>query len=78
MTSTLRRHRPRCWRSWRPFIPRPDKLLPAFQNTFSSLISYIREHHIITIPSDVEPTLEETPPFDAGDDLCVDGSSGTV
>ena len=43
--------------------PAPDKLLPAFQGTFSSLIVYIREHHIITIPSDVEPTLEETPPF---------------
>ena len=43
--------------------PAPDKLLPAFQNTFSGLIAFIREHHIITIPSDVEPTLEETPPF---------------
>ena len=43
--------------------PAPDKLLPAFQNTFAGLISYIREHHIITIPSDVQPTLEETPPF---------------
>jgi len=43
--------------------PVPDKLLPAFQNTFSGLIAYIREHHIITIPSEVEPTLEETPPF---------------
>ncbi len=26
-------------------------------------ISFIRAHHIITIPSDVQPTLEETPPF---------------
>ncbi len=43
--------------------PAPDKLLPAFQSTFAGLISYIREHHIITIPSEVEPTLEETPPF---------------
>ncbi len=43
--------------------PPPDKLLPAFQNTFSGLIAYIRQHHIITIPSEVEPTLEETPPF---------------
>ena len=43
--------------------PAPDKLLPAFQNTFSSLIEFIHQHHIITIPSDVEPTLEETPPF---------------
>ncbi len=43
--------------------PAPDKLLPAFQNTFAGLIAYIREHHIVTIPSEVKPTLEETPPF---------------
>ena len=43
--------------------PAPDKLLPAFHNTFDSLISFIHTHHIITIPSDVQPTLEETPPF---------------
>jgi uncharacterized protein (DUF885 family) len=43
--------------------PTPDKLLSAFQNTFSSLIDFINTHHIITIPSKVEPTLEETPPF---------------
>ncbi len=43
--------------------PAPDDLLHAFQGTFDSLIAFIREHHIITIPSDVQPTLEETPPF---------------
>ncbi|MBS1823355.1 MAG: DUF885 domain-containing protein [Acidobacteria bacterium] len=43
--------------------PAPDKLLDAFHGTFDSLIAYIRAHHIITIPSDVQPTLEETPPF---------------
>jgi uncharacterized protein (DUF885 family) len=43
--------------------PAPDKLLPAFQDTFDSLIAFIRTNHIITIPSDVQPTLEETPPF---------------
>jgi uncharacterized protein (DUF885 family) len=43
--------------------PAPDKLLGAFQDTFASLISFINTHHIITIPSKVEPTLEETPPF---------------
>ncbi len=43
--------------------PAPDQLLPAFQSTFAGLIAFIREHHIITIPSEVEPTLEETPPF---------------
>ena len=43
--------------------PAPDKLLDAFQDTFASLITFIDTHHIITIPSKVEPTLEETPPF---------------
>ncbi len=43
--------------------PAPDQLLPTFHNTFNSLIGFIREKHIITIPSDVQPVLEETPPF---------------
>ena len=43
--------------------PAPDQLLGSFHNTFDDLISFIRTHHIITIPSDVQPTLEETPPF---------------
>jgi uncharacterized protein (DUF885 family) len=43
--------------------PAPDQLLNAFENTFTSLITFINAHHIITIPSTVEPTLEETPPF---------------
>ena len=43
--------------------PAPDKLLSTFNETFASLIDFITTHHIITIPSKVEPTLEETPPF---------------
>ena len=43
--------------------PAPDKLLQAFHDRFDSEVGYIRSHHIITIPSDVQPTLEETPPF---------------
>jgi uncharacterized protein (DUF885 family) len=43
--------------------PAPDQLLNAFHGTFDSLIAFIRANHIITIPSDVQPTLEETPPF---------------
>ena len=43
--------------------PDPDKLLLTFQDTFASLLSFIDTHNIITIPSKVEPTLEETPPF---------------
>jgi uncharacterized protein (DUF885 family) len=44
--------------------PAPDKLLQAFHDRFDSEIGFIRSHHIITIPSDVQPTLEETPPFE--------------
>ncbi len=43
--------------------PPPDQLLNTFHQTFDSLISFIRANHIITLPSDVQPTLEETPPF---------------
>ena len=43
--------------------PAPDKLLAAFQDTFSSFFEFIHDHKIITIPTTVEPTLEETPPF---------------
>jgi len=43
--------------------PAPDKLLSSFHDTFDSLITFIRAHNIITIPSEVQPTLEETPPF---------------
>jgi uncharacterized protein (DUF885 family) len=43
--------------------PAPDKLLAAFHARFASEIAFIRTHHIITIPSEVQPTLEETPPF---------------
>jgi uncharacterized protein (DUF885 family) len=43
--------------------PAPDQLLQSFRDTFDGLIHFIRDHHIVTIPSDVRPILEETPPF---------------
>lgn len=43
--------------------PATDQLLNAFRATFASLLDFIRAHHIVTIPSDVPPVLEETPPF---------------
>jgi hypothetical protein len=43
--------------------PAPDRLLQVFRDTFSNLITFIHDHHIIRIPSTVRPTLEETPPF---------------
>jgi uncharacterized protein (DUF885 family) len=44
--------------------PAPDHLLQAFHDRFDTEIAFIRSHHIITIPSDVQPVLEETPPFE--------------
>ncbi len=43
--------------------PRPDHLLQAFHDRFNSEIAFIQAKKIITIPSPVQPTLEETPPF---------------
>jgi len=43
--------------------PAPDHLLDAFRATFDGLDSFIRTHHIVTIPSTVRPIVEETPPF---------------
>jgi uncharacterized protein (DUF885 family) len=43
--------------------PAPDQLLASFRGTFDGLIAFIRAQHIITIPSEVRPTLQETPPF---------------
>ena len=44
--------------------PPPDQLLNTFHQTFDQLVGFIRANHIITIPSDVQPTLEDTPPFE--------------
>jgi uncharacterized protein (DUF885 family) len=43
--------------------PAPDQLMDAFRATFDGLVSFIRTHQILTIPSDVRPIVEETPPF---------------
>ncbi|HVU45540.1 MAG TPA: DUF885 domain-containing protein [Terracidiphilus sp.] len=43
--------------------PAPNQLLNSFRATFNSLADFIRAHHIVTIPSDVRPIVEETPPF---------------
>jgi uncharacterized protein (DUF885 family) len=43
--------------------PAPGQLLDAFRATFDGLVGFIRTHQIVTIPSDVRPIVEETPPF---------------
>jgi uncharacterized protein (DUF885 family) len=44
--------------------PAPDKLLDGFRDSFNAEIAFIQSHHIITLPSNVRPVLEETPPFE--------------
>lgn len=44
--------------------PPPDQLLQTFRSTLGGIIDFINEHHIVTIPSRVQPILEETPPFE--------------
>ena len=44
--------------------PAPDKLLDAFRDSFNAEIAFIQSHHVITLPSNVRPVLEETPPFE--------------
>jgi len=43
--------------------PEPAKLLNAYADLLGGLRSYIAEHKIMTIPSNDQPTMEETPPF---------------
>ncbi len=43
--------------------PDPAKLLDTFRGTLDGLVAFIKGKHIVTIPSDVRPILEETPPF---------------
>ncbi len=43
--------------------PAGDKLLQSFRDVLGGLRSFIESHHIITIPSQVPPIVEETPPF---------------
>jgi len=44
--------------------PAPGELMQTFRNTFDGLIAFINERHIITLPSERRPTLQETPPFE--------------
>jgi uncharacterized protein (DUF885 family) len=43
--------------------PAPAELLPTFRDVLASLRQFIAQKKIITIPSNVEPVVEETPPF---------------
>jgi uncharacterized protein (DUF885 family) len=43
--------------------PAPAHLLQSFRDTFQGLIQFIQQKHIVDIPSQVLPMVEETPPF---------------
>ncbi|MGZ4730609.1 MAG: DUF885 domain-containing protein [Terriglobales bacterium] len=43
--------------------PPADHLLQTFRDTLGGLRQFIEQHKIITIPSEVPPIVEETPPF---------------
>ena len=43
--------------------PVPGELMQTFRSTFDGLTAFINGRHIITLPSDRRPTLQETPPF---------------
>src|SRR5581483_8031926 len=43
--------------------PAPNKLLPTFRSVLGGMRDYIDTHHIVTLPSQRPPIVEETPPF---------------
>jgi hypothetical protein len=44
--------------------PDPANLLQAYADLLGGLRSYVADHHIMTIPSNDQPKMEETPPFE--------------
>ncbi|HZD92705.1 MAG TPA: DUF885 domain-containing protein [Candidatus Sulfotelmatobacter sp.] len=43
--------------------PAPDKLLQSFRDTLGGLRDFLAEHHVVGMPSQVLPIVQETPPF---------------
>jgi uncharacterized protein (DUF885 family) len=43
--------------------PAPDKLLQTFRDTLGGLKDYLQDRHIVKLPSQVLPIVQETPPF---------------
>ena len=74
----LTRFRPQCSKTWEKIIPLRDKLLDSFRATFTGLMQFIRAHSIVTIPSDIKPIVQETPPFMRATHVRQHGYSGTV
>src|SRR5947209_3688216 len=43
--------------------PTEDDLIPAARRTIEKIRQFLVDHHIVTIPSEVRPTVLETPPY---------------
>ena len=43
--------------------PAPGKLLQTFRDMLGGLRDFLEQHHIVGMPSQVPPIVEETPPF---------------
>jgi uncharacterized protein (DUF885 family) len=43
--------------------PAPDRLLQTFRDTLGGLRDFLEQHHIVGMPSQVLPIVQETPPF---------------
>jgi uncharacterized protein (DUF885 family) len=43
--------------------PTESDLIPSAKRTIEKIRQYIVDHHIVTIPSEVRPTITETPPY---------------
>ncbi len=43
--------------------PASNQLLTVFRGSLDKLVDFIRQRQIISVPSDVRPIVEETPPF---------------
>ena len=44
--------------------PTAEQVLPTFRNTLGGLKKFIEDKQIVTIPSDLPPIVEDTPPFE--------------
>ena len=44
-------------------FPSAQNLIPRAQETIDEIVRFLEEWQIVTIPSDVRPLIEETPPY---------------
>ncbi len=44
-------------------FPSAENLIPSAQETIEGIVRFLEERQIVTVPSDVRPLIEETPPY---------------